>query len=130
MFFNKYPYTDFHELNLDFLIANYKKLLDSLTELDNWVETHQKEYEALKVLYDGLVSGNFPEGMKKALYDWTVQNAASIIQSLTLMVFFGITDDGYFYADIPDSWQTIQFATTGYDITIPDTEYGQLVLSY
>ena len=129
-FLSKYPYTDFHELNLDFLLKNYKFLLDSLLKIDGWIDEHQTEYEQLKELYDAIVSGNFPDEMKKALYDWTVQNAASIIQSLTLMVFFGITDDGYFYADIPESWQTIQFSTTGYDITIPDTEYGQLVLSY
>lgn len=50
---------------------------------------------------------------------------------IATMVFFGITDDGYFVAYIPESWDDITFNTTGLDITIPiQPEYGHLVLSY
>ena len=35
-FFNKYPYTDFHELNLDWLLDRMRKLED---ELNNALET-------------------------------------------------------------------------------------------
>lgn len=50
---------------------------------------------------------------------------------IATMVFFGITDDGYFVAYIPESWSQIEFATTGLDITVPlQPEYGHLVLSY
>jgi hypothetical protein len=44
-------------------------------------------------------------------------------------VWFGLTDDGYFVAYIPESWQDVTFRTTGYDITtelMPD--FGHLVL--
>lgn len=129
-FLSKYPYTDFHELNLDFLLKNYKFLLDSLVKIDGWIDEHQVEYEQLKALYDAIVSGNFPESMRKALYDWTVQNSASIIQSLTKMVFFGITDTGYFVAYIPETWNDINFGTTGYDLPLMGHDYGHLVLSY
>lgn len=50
---------------------------------------------------------------------------------LPTMVFFGLTEDGYFVAYIPENWNDIQFATTGYDINVdimPD--YGHLVLLY
>ena len=50
---------------------------------------------------------------------------------LATMVFFGITDDGYFVAYIPDNWDDIQFGTTGLDVFLPlQPEYGHLVLSY
>lgn len=50
-FINKYPYTDFHELNLDWLLENYKNLVDSLAEINAWISTHQTEYdEAIKRL--------------------------------------------------------------------------------
>ena len=32
---NKYPYTDFHELNLDWFLNKFKELLDSWTELSS-----------------------------------------------------------------------------------------------
>ena len=50
---------------------------------------------------------------------------------LTAGVYFGLTDDGYFCAYIPRSWQNIRFNTTGLDIDVPlQPEYGHLVLSY
>lgn len=44
-FFNAYPYTDFHELNLDFLLATYKTLVDKANEIIGWANNHQIEYE-------------------------------------------------------------------------------------
>lgn len=44
-FFNKYPYTDFHELNLDFLLASYKSIIDKANEVIDWANNHQIEYE-------------------------------------------------------------------------------------
>lgn len=44
-FYNKYPYTDFHELNLDWLLANYQAIIDKLNDTIAWANTHQGEYE-------------------------------------------------------------------------------------
>lgn len=50
---------------------------------------------------------------------------------IATMVFFGITDDGYFVAYIPENWDDITFNTTGLDINLPiQPDYGHLVLSY
>lgn len=46
-------------------------------------------------------------------------------------VWFGLTDDGYFVAYIPDSWDDIIFNTTVYDIQVAlQPEYGHLMLSF
>lgn len=44
-FFNKYPYTDFHELNLDFLLTSYQSIIDKVNETIAWANNHQIEYE-------------------------------------------------------------------------------------
>ena len=47
------------------------------------------------------------------------------------MIFVGISDTGYIFYDMPESWDDIQFRTTGLDIDVASMpEYGHLVLSY
>ena len=129
-FFNKYPYTDFHELNLDWIINHFKEFIAEIDSLNEWKEQHEAEYQELKDMYDAIVSGNFPPAMYTALHNWVVQNSASIFGELAKIVIFNITDDGYFVAYIPESWNDIIFGTTGLDEIIPGYDYGRLVLSY
>ena len=42
---NKYPYTDFHEMNLDWLLTNYQSIIDKVNETIRWANEHQIEYE-------------------------------------------------------------------------------------
>ena len=42
---NRYPYTDFHEMNLDFLLSNYASIMNKLNETIDWVNQHQEDYE-------------------------------------------------------------------------------------
>ena len=44
-FFNAYPYTDFHEMNLNFLLESYKSIIDKANEIIEWANNHQIEYE-------------------------------------------------------------------------------------
>ena len=44
LFNNKYPYTDFHELNLDWLLETYQQIVDHVNELLTWMATHKVEY--------------------------------------------------------------------------------------
>lgn len=43
-FINKYPYTDFHELNLDWLLTTYQTIVDEINEINTWVAQHKIEY--------------------------------------------------------------------------------------
>lgn len=44
-FFNRYPYTDFHQLNLDFLLSSYELIINKANEIIEWANNHQIEYE-------------------------------------------------------------------------------------
>lgn len=50
-FINKYPYTDFHELNLDWFLEEFKKVTDKVTTLD---ETVQQFTEFVTNYFDNL----------------------------------------------------------------------------
>lgn len=128
--FNLYPYTNLEDLNLDYILKTIKKVFDDVTNLNDWRIEHEAEYEQLKQLYDDLMAGNFPPALYNQLYQWSVENSASIFESLAKMVFFGITDEGYFVAYIPETWEDIIFGTSGLDTTIVGLDYGHLILSY
>ena len=127
MFFNQFPYTDFHELNLDFVLKNYKTLLDSLAHLDSWVDTHEQEYEVLKQKVDDLENGRWSEDFVNTLISWYEANIIDIIGEMVKQVFFGVNDQGYFVAYIPESWRDITFDTI---MDYSSEYYGHLTLSY
>ena len=130
MFTNIFPYTDFHELNLDTFILKFKEFIVRMDGLDEWRVTHEEEYQELKKLYDDILAGNFPESMVNSLKKWVEVNGVELIGEMIKTVFFGITDSGYFVAYIPDSWDEIQFGTTGLDDFPVSVDYGHLTLSY
>lgn len=91
------------------LIDSDREIIDNLNELEselqivqNWIDNFDTSY-AEEILREYIAT----------------------------MVFFGLTDDGYFVAYIPNSWESITFETTGYD-TVVDLmpEFGHLVLNY
>lgn len=129
-FRNKYPYTDFHELNFDLFITEFKSFVEALEKIDSWIDTHEEEYEELKKIVDDIYNGTLTPALDKSLRIWINKNMESIIADAVKMVFFGITDDGYFVAYIPDSWNDITFGTTGLDDFPSGIEYGHLTLSY
>lgn len=131
MLFNEYPYTNYNDYNLDWLIKTARNLLDRMDATEKWQEEHQKAYQELKDLYDAVMSGNFPDSIKQAFQKWMEENALDLVGNLVHMVFFGLTETGYFVAYIPESWDDIKFGTTGLD-DFPECfdEYGHLTLSY
>ena len=46
-FFNEYPYRDIENLNLDWLLKNYQKIVNDVKALNDWRAVHEGEYEAL-----------------------------------------------------------------------------------
>src|SRR3712207_5007440 len=56
-------------------------------------------------------NSGFHEYYEKQLERWVKDNAAKLWRMFSSSVFFGLTDDGYFCAYIPDSWNDITFDT-------------------
>ena len=106
-------------------LSYYEVLCKVVNYINNLIDTNNQIIEYVDELKAEL----------KVVQDWIdnfdTSYAESIIREyLATMIFVGINDAGYFVYYIPESWDDITFNTTGLDITIPDTDYGRLVLSY
>ena len=126
----EFPYTDPNFYNDDWLLKKMKALLADLDALDDWKAAHEQEYQQLKDLYDAVMAGNFPPSVIQGFSTWMKQNGLELVGQLVKMVFFGITDDGYFVAYIPEYWDDIIFNTTGYDLQLAGYDFGHLTLSF
>lgn len=129
MSFFEFPHTRTYDSDLGWLIKDYKTLDEFKDAMLQWIEQTQPTIDEMNELLQMIASGNLPEGMQEGIKTWLEENALDLIGELVKMVFFGITDDGYFVAYIPESWSDIIFGTTGLDTIISGYEYGRLVLS-
>lgn len=131
MAFNyEFPYTDPNLYNDDWLLKKMKELAASIQEILDESSKFWDAYKEFEAMIAAIESGNFPQSIQNAFREWMKKNAIDLVGELVKLVIFGITDDGYWVAYIPEGWDDIIFNTTGLDINIPGYEYGHLVLSY
>lgn len=131
MIFAQYPYQNFSDYNLDWIIKTVKKYTNRVLELEDWRTETDAAIEGINQFIADIRSGNYPEDVKRNIIKFITDNFYDIVGEMIKMVFFGLTDSGYFVAYIPENWDDIQFSTSQYDdFTSLETEYGHLILSY
>lgn len=94
--------------------------------LDDLDLTHQ-EIEEIKKEFEDFKTHGFDKYYKDQVEKWIKENLDFVFNSVVSQVFFGLTQDGYFVAYVPDSWDDIIF-DTGWDYS-KDT-YGRLILRW
>lgn len=137
MSFFEFPHTRTYDSDLGWLIAATKKVIDTVESLNEWKTEHAAAYNDLLILTNSLKNdveamkaGIIPESWLIAFRKWLDINMDSIAEKaiaekIKLGVYFGLTDNGYFIAYIPDSWKEITF-----DTIMTGEQYGHLTLSY
>lgn len=97
------------------VVQYINNIIDSENDVIKYVDELKAE---LKVVQDWIDNFN-TDYAEKVIADY-----------LATMIFVEISDSGYFIYYIPESWDDIQFNTTGWDTGYLDHSYGHLVLSY
>lgn len=130
MSFFEFPHTRTYDSDLGWLIKHVNSYDEVINTLNAWIAENEPKLDDFENLYNMMMSGDLPAGVQEGINKWMQLHALNIVGELVKMVFFGISDSGYFVAYIPDGWDDIIFNTTGYDITIPGKDYGHLTLSF
>ena len=105
---------------------SYYEILCKIVDYINNIIVNEKEITAeIEILKREL------ENVQEWIANVDTSYAESIIKKyIATMIFLEISDSGYILYFIPDTWEDINFNTTGKDIQIDGQEYGRLVLSY
>lgn len=93
-------------------------------EIENTNSALDEFKEEVESQFEELLNGTWIQG--------TIPYLEELLkQYIPVAIFFEINNDGYFVANIPETWDEIQFNTTGYDYPeINGVGYGHLVMSY
>lgn len=107
------------------VICKIKRILNgTITDLKLTADELMKFEEEVRKQFEELKTGTWIDG--------TIPYLDMLLKKfIPVAMLPGLTDDGYFCVFIPESWDTIQFATSGYDTVVPcQLEYGHLVMYY
>lgn len=88
----------------------------------------QEKVAELAATFETFAESGFEDYYEQLLKAWIDKNGEQIIKDMLIIgIFFGLTDDGYFCAYVPDSWSDIMFDTGA---VYGSEEYGRLILRY
>ena len=98
--------------------------------LDLFKETNQNadDIAEFKKQFEEFKSHGFDEYYRKQIETWILNNFADIIDKAIQVLFFGLTDDGYFCAYVPTNWSKYMSFDTGAVYGADD--YGCLKIAY
>lgn len=133
-FWDKYPDTNFHEINVDWILEVCRYVKATADTMNEWKREHTAEYNALVQRVTDIENwilsmeeGDIPQAILDGLATWIDNNVQDLISRNIKFVWFGLTDDGYFVAYMPESWQELWFDT---DMDFDSEYYGHLLIKY
>ena len=118
---------DSQEQGIKQLCKTVCMLIDYLNEVADQVNIDTDAIEELKATFQKFQESGFDDYYRAQIEQWVKDNMENIIRDSIKMVFFGLTDDGYFCAYIPDSWSDLTFDTGA---VYGRSDYGRLILKF
>lgn len=120
------------------IVRHFNEMVESLNSLKGQVQINSHDIDQLQSLVSQLEtnlnqltefihSGDAADVYIESLSKWIDNNLISLVGRVVKYVFFGLTDDGYFVAYIPDSWDFISWDTC---MDIKSNSYGHLQLRW
>ena len=104
-----------------------EKLCNYANEICDQTNLNTSDIAELQKRFEEFVEHGFDDYYAEQLEQWFIDNAWKIYERTAKQVFFGLTDDGYFCAYVPESWKEIEFDTGAIYGT---EEYGRLILRF
>lgn len=118
---------DGNEQRYHLLCKQLHKIVCYADMLGMKININHDEIEKLEAEFEEFKESGFLDYYEQQLEAWINANMPEIIGQTIKMVYFGLTEDGYFCAYIPDAWSDITFDTGA---VYGRTDYGRLILRF
>ncbi len=102
------------------------EVITSENHLNEWQQAQDEVIGLLEQKVDDFIAGGYKEDFDKFVTEWLDANIQEALAKAAHMVFFGLTDDGYFIAYIPSDWAFVFDTVMDYS----NDNYGSLVIKY
>lgn len=103
------------------------KLVCYADMLGDKINLNREDIDELQRLFEQFMESGFDDYYAEQVEKWIAEHLEFIYDHTIKQIYFGLTDDGYFVAYIPESWDDITFDTI---MNFSDPNYGSLTLSY
>ena len=103
------------------------KLVCYADMLGDKINLNREDIDDLQRLFEQFMESGFDDYYAEQVEKWIDEHLEFIYDHTIKQIYFGLTDDGYFVAYIPESWDDITFDTI---MNYSDANYGSLTLSY
>lgn len=118
---------DSHEERIKRICLELHKLVEYANYLGENINLDHETIEELQKAFQDFIDGEYDQYYKDVIYRWIQDNFAELISDGIKQVYFGLTDNGYFCAYVPDSWSEISFDT---GCVFGRSDYGRLILKF
>lgn len=112
---------------LNRVIDNQNNIIDMIGPLGTEIEKLKEELDFVKEELEKVKNGDYFSLYIDSLAKWIDQNLQELVGRVVKYIMFGLTNDGYFCAYIPTSWQFLSFDTV---VNVDDPLYGHLILRW
>ena len=109
------------------VVDKLNSVIDNANVMSDAISDNAAAIKELQELFQKFQESGFDDYYRAQIEQWVKDNMENIIRDSIKMVFFGLTDDGYFCAYIPDSWKEITFDTGA---VYGRSDYGRLILKF
>ena len=106
--------------------AKVNEMVGDLNHLNEWQQAQDDAFAELEQVVQDFINGGYKQDFDQFAMAWLDANIQQALTKAAHMVFFGLTDDGYFVAYIPQDW-ALSFSTI---VDYESDNYGSLVIKY
>ena len=116
-----------HEQRVQWITCNIDGLIKYVNTFSDYINILDKDIETLANEFEKFKDSGFNDYYEQQVAQWIDEHLQFIFEHTVKQVYFGLTDDGYFCAYIPDSWSEIEFDT---GMVFGQFDYGRLILRF